>query len=140
MRKVILAVALLTLARCDGVPTAQGSTRGGRDLVPNSTAPATLVDPAPMAVVSVRRWVTGLYITSGQNTSGGDIHLIVRRNSGAMGFQSLTSGSLVQDEYRLSGEEMSFSAEAGYRYLVIAAPVVNGADDMQHATYAEFVP
>lgn len=138
MRKAYALLAVLALSGCERTAT---GTEGKQQpaVVQGAHMSATVGGEPGIAVVSVRRWVAGLYVARGLTTSNEGVHLIVRRASLALGFQNLTSGTLVQDEYMGSGGEMSFSAGTGYRYLVIAAPSPLGVDDLDHASFTEFV-
>lgn len=135
MCKLSLAVTLLALAACNSA-TASETGRAPQDQS-NATVTTSSGSAPSVGIANVRRVAPGLWTVRGFATGGEQVHIYVRSTATVLGFQSLTSGSLVTDEYRNSGEEMQFSPPSGQRILVIVAPSPGGADDMEHAGFVE---
>lgn len=136
----VLAVVLGAVA-CERASTPASSDSrtapsAPRDYSSTGTVSTATGSPA-IAVASVRRNVPGLYIARGTSTTSG-VYVMVRRNSPTLGFGSISSGTLIQDDEASGPLEFSFSTSSGYRYLVVAVPVENGVADMDRASFVEF--
>jgi hypothetical protein len=136
----VLAVVLGAVA-CERASTPVSSGSGARPTAPRdytSTGTVTTATGSPaIAVASVRRYVPGLWIARGTATTEG-VYLMVRRNSSVLGFQTVSSGTLITDDENNGPLEFSFSTDSGYRYLVVAVPVENGVADFDRASFVEF--
>lgn len=143
MRKMITVMAVVALAACDSATASDRGARNDRPASAPAAAGPTLSEGAGhrTVIVSVRKRVAGtpaLYEARGVAVDGGELTVEVR--SSTIGFNTLTSGTLVAVDTWTGEVNLPFQADAGTRYMVVAYPSANGVYDQPHATYIEAVP
>jgi hypothetical protein len=138
----VLAVVLGAVA-CERAASPASSAASDTRTAPtaprdySSTGSLTTASGSPaIAVASVRRYTSGLYVARAVATTS-NVHLSVR--SSTTGFSSITSGTLVQEDESTSPLEFQFSTSSGNRYLIVATPVQGGVGDESRASFVEIV-
>lgn len=146
MRKTITFMAVLALVACDSATGSDREARAGRAAEAQAPAGATGASLSGGAshravIASARARVVGtpsLYTARALAVDGGEVTLEVR--SSTIGFNNLTSGTLVASDTWTGETNQDFQATAGTRYLIIAYPSANGVVDAAHAHFFEVRP
>ncbi len=140
MKRIMVTVlALVALAACESAVASEAKPRtaAGAEVVRNDPPPLLDVLSTEIAVASVRKQAGTLYMARGLSTTG-QVHVQVR--SSTTGFQGLTSGTLVAEDTYDAPVDVPFTVTAGTRYLIVAYPHANSADDPDGASFVEITP
>lgn len=126
-RNIALLCLLLPLAACGKEATAATPKTGDTQVTaPRATSATGDSDPA-MVVLSVRHHISGIHYAHVVTNADG-VYVRVRRVALTSGFQTITTGTQVSEDFAQNGEDVLFTTTAGYKYMVVAVPVDNNTE------------